>query len=197
MLTDHYDRNPEKRLLRGRIGYIKSWILQDGEDSDWHGNIRCLRLPPKVIFVQFFEKVRVGAKTIEKPCDWQIDGISDRGVYPICPWARSWALDQHREVPKLWIKRFQLPLAPAYAITAHGSQGQTLRAAILDLQLGRGVSTIASYVCMTRIRTRYDLAIFRNFDRDIFTKGEPEGPSLLLKKLRGEAIDWNLSLIHI
>ena len=90
MLTDHYDRNPEKQLLRGRIGYIKSWILQDGEDSDWHGNIRCLRLPPKVIFVQFFEKVRIGAKTIEKPCDWQIDGIADPGEYPICPWARFW-----------------------------------------------------------------------------------------------------------
>ena len=72
---------------------------------------------------------------------------------------------ENREHPKLWIKRYQLPLAPAYAITAHNSQGQTLRAAILDLQLGRGVSTIASYVSMTRIRSRHDLIIFRNFDR--------------------------------
>jgi hypothetical protein len=29
--------------------------------------------------VQFYEKVRVGAKTIEKPCDWQIDGIAEPG----------------------------------------------------------------------------------------------------------------------
>ena len=84
----------------------------------------------------------------------------------------------------------QLPLAPAYSITAHGSQGQTLRAAIIDLQIGRGVSPIASYVAMTRIKTRWDLLIFRAFDREIFTQGPPEGPSLLLRKLRGEQIDW-------
>jgi hypothetical protein len=43
---------------------------------------------------------------------------------------------------------------------------------------------------MTRIKTRFDLLIFRSFDRQIFTQGPPEGPSLLLRKLRGEAIDW-------
>ena len=32
-LTDHLDRNPEKNLLRGRIGYIDSWVLADSEDS--------------------------------------------------------------------------------------------------------------------------------------------------------------------
>jgi len=43
---------------------------------------------------------------------------------------------------------------------------------------------------MTRIRTRHDLLIFRNFDREVFTQGEPEGPSLLLRHLRDESIDW-------
>ena len=116
--------------------------------------------------------------------------MSEPGVYPIKPWRRGWALDQRRERPQLWVSRWQLPLAPAYSITAHGSQGQTLRAAIIDLQIGRGVSPIASYVCMTRIKTRGDLLIFRAFSRDVFSRGPPEGPTLLLKKLRGEAIDW-------
>ena len=65
-----------------------------------------------------------------------------------------------------------------------------MRAAILDLQIGRGVNAVASYVAMTRLRTREDLLIYRNFDRDVFMQGEPEGPSLLLRKLRGEKIDW-------
>ena len=124
------------------------------------------------------------------PCAWQLEGMSEPGVYPIRPWARSWYLDQRREHPQLQIKRWQIPLAPAYAITAHSSQGQTLRSAILDLQIGRGVSAIASYVAITRIKTRHDLLIFRNFDREVFTKGEPEGPSLLLRVLRREKIDW-------
>ena len=43
---------------------------------------------------------------------------------------------------------------------------------------------------MTRIKTRRDLLIFRPFDREISIIGAPEGPSLLLRKLRGEKIDW-------
>ena len=83
-------------------------------------------------------------RKVEKPCDWKLDGMKEPGTYPIKPWARQWFLDQRREAPKLGVVRWQVPLAPAFAITAHGSQGQTLRAAILELQIGRGVSSIAS-----------------------------------------------------
>ena len=30
-LTDHIDRNPDKQLLRGNIGILHSWVLEDGE----------------------------------------------------------------------------------------------------------------------------------------------------------------------
>ena len=105
---------------------------------------------------------------MEKPCSWVIEGIGEPGVYPIKPIPREWFLDQRRDNPKLSVKRWQLPLAPAYAITAHGSQGQTLVAAFLDLQIGRGVSCIASYVASTRPRKKEDLLIYRSFDRDVF-----------------------------
>jgi hypothetical protein len=81
-------------------------------------------------------------------------------------------------------------LAPAFAITAHASQGQTLAAAIVDLQLGRGVSIIASYVSFTRVLCMMDLLIFRAFDRSLFSKGAALGPELLLRVLRGEAVGW-------
>ena len=90
----------------------------------------------------------------------------------------------------LGVSRTQIPLAPAYAMTAHDAQGRTLPAAIIDLQLGRGVSTIASYVAMTRVRRRTDILIFRPFEKAEFEKGPPEGPSTLLKHLRREPIDW-------
>ena len=32
--------------------------------------------------------------------------------------------------------------------------------------------------------------IFRPFERERFTQGQPKGPELLLKHLRGEDIDW-------
>ena len=60
----------------------------------------------------------------------------------------------------------------------------------MDLQIGRGTSPISSYVALTRVRKCEDLLIYRSFDRELFTKGSPEGPELLLKTLRGECIDW-------
>ncbi len=63
-------------------------------------------------------------------------------------------------------------------------------AVMIDLCLGRGVSAIASYVAMTRMRKREDVLISREFAREIFAKGCLEGPTLLLKVLRGEHIDW-------
>ena len=98
-----------------------------------------------------------GSKWIQKPCTWQLEGTPGTGIYPIKPWKRSWFLDQNREFPKLKVDRYQLPLGPSYSITAHGSQGQTLAAAIVDLLIGRGVNIIASYVAFTRVRTRKDL----------------------------------------
>ena len=75
-------------------------------------------------------------------------------------------------------------------MTSHSAQGRTLPAAIIDLQIGRGVSSIASYVAMTRVRRRTDILIFRPFDKEVFAQGPPEGPTLLLKHLRHEHIDW-------
>ena len=68
--------------------------------------------------------------------------------------------------------------------------GALLPAAIIDLQIGRGVNGIASYVAMTRVRKKTDLLIFRPFDREVFAAGPPLGPSLLLQHLKGEFIDW-------
>ena len=80
--------------------------------------------------------------------------------------------------------------APAFSWTAHTAQGQTLKAAIVDMQIGAGTSPMASYVAFTRVKRMEDLLIFRPFDRALFNQGNLEGPELLLKVLRGEHIDW-------
>ena len=177
-LTDHIDRNPEKQLLRGKIGYVHSWVLHGEETSTFHQGARILNKLPKVVFVKFSD------------AEWTLPGLVEKGLYPICPRRSSWFLDKSRKVPMLRISRQQIPLSPAFAITAHSSQGQTMRAAIVDLQIGKETSPIASYVAMTRVRQRSDVLIYRPFDRNLFTRGSPEGPDLLLKTLRGEFVDW-------
>ena len=44
-LTDHIDRNPEKNLLRGKVGYIHSWVLDDSESSKTRDGVRILENP--------------------------------------------------------------------------------------------------------------------------------------------------------
>jgi hypothetical protein len=164
-------------------------VLDVKEDSVFKDDARFLRYPPKVVLVQLYEWADRDDKLVQEPCAWHIDGMDKYGVYPIRPWKRAWFLDQRRFNPQLQVKRFQVPLAPVYSMTAHCAQGRTLASAIIDVQIGRGVSLIASYVAMTRVRTRLDVLIYRNFEREVFTEGEPEGPALLLKVLRGEDVD--------
>jgi hypothetical protein len=76
-------------------------------------------------------------------------------------------------------------------MTAHASQGKTLRAVLLDLQVDKRVDPTIGTVATTRVRSREDVLIMRPFPKFLFQRGpSSEGPDLLLKKLRGEAIDW-------
>ena len=64
-------------------------------------------------------------------------------------------------------------------------KGKPKGAVIADIVIGRGVSSISSYVALTRIRNREGLMIYRPFDREPFTHGNPQGTAFLLGKVRG------------
>ena len=65
-----------------------------------------------------------------------------------------------------------------------------MSAVIADLERGRGVSWMSSYVAITRVRRRENLLIFRPFDRKPYNEGEMAGTQKLLQVLRGEHVDW-------
>ena len=110
-LTDHVDRS-EKSLLRGRIGMIVGWDEDVKECAEEHAGRRVLKHLPMVVYVQF-------RKADGTPEDWQVDGIEEPGVYPITATKKDWFLDKGRQYPCLSVCRQQLPLAPAFAVTAH------------------------------------------------------------------------------
>lgn len=58
-------------------------------------------------------------------------------------------------------QRTQLPLAPAFAMTAHKAQGQTLETAVVDFESCRG--TEAPYVMASRVKSLDGLLILRPF----------------------------------
>ena len=104
-LTDHLDRNPDKQLLRGKLGKIHSWKTAATEDSVWESDVRILHQPPEVVYVEF------------PGCDWQIQGAPGPGIYPITTVKRYWYLDKARRYPRLAIQREQLPLAQVLFLT--------------------------------------------------------------------------------
>src|ERR1700722_18509532 len=60
---------------------------------------------------------------------------------------------------KCTIRRTQLPILPAFAMTAHKSQGLTLPKAFIDLESCRGSES--SYVMVSRVKSIDDLLIMR------------------------------------
>ena len=64
----------------------------------------------------------------------------------------------------LAFNRLQIPLVPAFAITAHKSQGQTINKAVIDLAACHG--TESPYVMVSCVRSLDDLLILHPFPLD-------------------------------
>ena len=81
-LTEHLDRNPEKQLRRGKIGYLQSWFRDEKETSSVKDGYRVLTHLPVVVFINF-----PGAK-------WTLAPLTEPGLYPIRPRNKPWFLDK-------------------------------------------------------------------------------------------------------
>ncbi len=62
----------------------------------------------------------------------------------------------------LKITRHQVPIMPAFAMTAHKAQGQTLERAIVDLENCRG--TEPPYIMISRVKSLNGLLILRDYN---------------------------------
>ena len=182
-VTEHINRSHENRILKGRVGYIHSWVLASDEKSHYEENVRILHKCPKAVSVKCLAKD--GQYLL-----WTLPGLTVKGLYPITPSTGAWFLDKGRPHPVLIISRRQIPLTPAFAMTTHAAQGQTCdKGAIMDLKIGGSSSTMSSYVAITHVERRKYLLIYGPSLRELFDKGQTTGLELLLKVWRREHID--------
>ena len=86
-LTDHIDRNPDIQLLRGKIGFIHSWVLHKDESSKTENGDQILQKLPLAVFVKYPHE------------SWKMPGLKEPGLYPIRPKRSSWYLDKGRRHP--------------------------------------------------------------------------------------------------
>jgi len=86
-------------------------------------------------------------------------------VKELLPESASKAAKITKRPTKISIKRRALPLIPAYSITTHKSQGQTMGKIIVDLVMPPGPVEVASaYVPLSRVKRLDDLVILRPFE---------------------------------
>ena len=130
--------------------------------SEGRGEVILQKLPI-VVFVTFSN------------CSWEFYGLQEKGL---CPITIANTLDKGRRNHRLKIRRSQLTLAPAFAMTAHALQGQTLFAAILDLFIGSGTSPLTSYVALFRVCSREDVLIYLRVLQVVFNQRVALGPGL-------------------
>lgn len=82
------------------------------------------------------------------------------------------------------VKRKGLPLIPAYSITTHKSQGQTLPKIVIDLNMPPGIVEVASaYVPLSRVQQLTDLVILRDFSINALRVKPSKGQIAELKRL--------------
>lgn len=82
-------------------------------------------------------------------------------LFPILPDVVSFTF-KHSSKYSVTVTRKQCPIVPAFVMTAHKSQGQTMEKAIVDLESCRG--TEAPYVMVSRVKSLEGLLVFRPFN---------------------------------
>ena len=179
-LTDHIDRG-QKSLLKGRVGVVRGWQSQAGTSISDLGSVDGFTKMPEVVWVEFSSPKKA----------WKLKGVPQPNVYPVVPRSGSWYLDKNRKNPKLRISRRQVPLAPAFALTAHTAQGMTLEEGVIaDCDVPPGTNIITCYIAVTRVREREKLLISRPFPAAPFQQGLAGERDLLLQCWRGAQPDW-------
>eukprot|EP00660_Eupelagonema_oceanica_P019787 gene19787-biopygen11159 len=163
VLNDHVNR--ERGLVAGLQGrIIDIWFKgSPPQETDAFGEVVCSRVPVGVL-VQF-------------------NGFP--APIPIGRSAKTFHLGAAGTATS--VRRNQIPVLPDFGCTAHLCQGTTMTSALVDLDIPPGGDTTASYVAISRVRTRNDLFILRPFDVDQLRRGGSKaGVDILLRRLRGE-----------
>ena len=147
----------ELGITNGTTGIVRSIPIRNSEvihgDTGYHE----FEHPPDYIIVEL-EGVHI------EP----LDGLPKNHV-PILPKTESFQVPIPGQKKKVNVNRRHFPLVPRFSCTAHKSQGQTLRKAIVDLVpwKTKNVSIEFAYVPLSRVRRLEDLTILRPFDSSV------------------------------
>ena len=88
------------------------------------------------------------------------------------------------------VNRSHFPIVPRFSCTAHKSQGQTLRKAIIDLVprtgTSKGLGIEFAYVPLSRVRRLQDLTILRPFDSSVLKAKVKDGCTAMMEEFKSK-----------
>ena len=151
----------ELGITNGTCGTIKSIHLKNGEEVTDTSGYHALEEQPQYIIVEL------------KDIDMRpLDGLPEKHV-PISVKKGSFQVKMSGKKKKINVNRSHFPMVPLFSCTAHKSQGQTLKKAVMDLVPSKGGNVTGIefvYVPLSRVRRLQDLTILREFDPSVLRK---------------------------
>ena len=163
----------ELGLSNGTRGIFRQLVYEDSSDN---GSFQEILFPkntkfitqPKYALVEFFN-CKLESSLDELESKIIPIAVSEQtflfDIKDLLPETVSKAAKNTKRSTKISVKRKALPLIPAYSITTHKSQGQTLHKISIDLVMPPGPIEVASaYVPLSRVKRLDDLVIIRPFE---------------------------------
>ncbi len=159
MITHNFD--VKSGVVNGAVGKLKS-IRYTVDDEGRHHAISCVVCIPDLQGPPLTSVEQGEAVALEESIDMVFRH----------PYSQK----------KVLINRTQLPVMPAFAMTAHKAQGQTLTSAIIDFASCRG--TEPPYVMASRVKSLDGLLILRPFKIEKIQRCQSEDYRNEQKRLR-------------
>ena len=172
-LTQTIDR--ARQLYLGRRGRVVGWVSHPAETRTEHNGEWILSRQPLAIYVKF------------DGATWKLSDDLEAGVYPVTARSGTWKVNKRTGITA---RRTGFFLIPDFAATAHMVQGQTLEAVFAEatelMQNAMPEEMVTAYVALSRVKEMEKIIVLQPFSMELFRSGPPAGPSILLRKLRGE-----------
>ena len=166
----------ELGITNGTRGVIKSIHFKNGEVIDGESGIHSLKEHPEYIIVEL-DDINVT----------QLEGLPPNCIPIITNKSKpkSVKVNMPGKQSNETVYRVHFPLVPRFACTAHKSQGQTLKKAIVDLVSKTEVTGIEfAYVPLSRVRKLEDLTILRPFDPSVLKAEVNEACAAMMEEFK-------------
>ncbi|CAF4508019.1 unnamed protein product [Didymodactylos carnosus] len=151
----------ELGISTGTSGIFRNLVYEASTENP-KSDGKTITFPSGTVFIQkpLYALVEIPKSKLEE----KLTLISKRSQVDVKP-LLSKPVHKPLRNTRITATRKQLPFVPAYAITTHKSQGQTMAKIIVDLVYltSKNAETASAYVPLSRAKRLEDLAIYRPF----------------------------------